>query len=254
MLQRLVGRGTWSILLSILLNEDNQQVNTTLKGLRILDLTHMLSGPYAGMMLADLGAEIIKIENPESGDPFRGWGAADYSATFGSVNRNKKSVALDLKSEAGYEVLRKLVAGADVLVTNYRIKALQRLKLEYENIRAINPRIIYALATGFGERGEERHKPGYDTVCYWSRSAIETQVFPYEGWLSAFPYGAGDHPEPPVQVIADKACDNRQHDGLSGRTGLPGQRGQPGLHHRSQGQHVTGQQHQDHLHPELEQR
>jgi formyl-CoA transferase len=87
-----------------------------------------------------------------------------------------------------------LVVNADVLVTNYRLKALQRLKLEYETIRAINPRIVYALATGFGEHGEERHKPGYDTVCYWSRSAIETQVFPYEGWLSAFPYGAGDHP------------------------------------------------------------
>ena len=91
-------------------------------------------------------------------------------------------------------MLLKLVETADVLITNYRLKALERLKLEYETIRDINPRIIYALATGFGEKGEERHNPGYDVVAYWSRSAIETQIFPYDGWLRPFPYGAGDHP------------------------------------------------------------
>ena len=105
MLQRLVGRGTWSILLSILLNEDNQQVNTTLKGLRILDLTHMLSGPYAGMILADLGAETIKIE-PLQGEGTRTLLAKDpknslegMGAYFITLNRNKKSVCIDLKNE-----------------------------------------------------------------------------------------------------------------------------------------------------------
>ncbi|MCH2357379.1 MAG: CoA transferase, partial [Pseudomonadales bacterium] len=171
-----------------------------LGAIRVIEVASMVLAPSACVVLADFGAEVIKVEPLQTGDLNRNWHkihglpVSDMAYPFQVDNRNKKSVALDLKSEAGYEVLRKLVAGADVLVTNYRIKALQRLKLEYENIRAINPRIIYALATGFGERGEERHKPGYDTVCYWSRSAIETQVFPYEGWFRAFPYGAGDHP------------------------------------------------------------
>ncbi|MCH7672683.1 MAG: CoA transferase [Proteobacteria bacterium] len=168
--------------------------------IRVIEVASMVFAPSACVVLADFGAEVIKVEPLHTGDLNRNWHkihglpVSDMAYPFQVDNRNKKSIALDLKSEAGYEVLRKLVAGADVLVTNYRLKALQRLKLEYETIRAINPRIVYALATGFGEHGEERHKPGYDTVCYWSRSAIETQVFPYEGWLSAFPYGAGDHP------------------------------------------------------------
>jgi crotonobetainyl-CoA:carnitine CoA-transferase CaiB-like acyl-CoA transferase len=73
------------------------------------------------------------------------------------------------------------------MITNYLLKALYRLKIDYDSVKAINPKIVYALATGYGEEGDEKHKPGYDTVCYWSRSGIETQVFPYEGWLSAFP-------------------------------------------------------------------
>ncbi|MBT5718186.1 MAG: CoA transferase, partial [Gammaproteobacteria bacterium] len=101
---------------------------------------------------------------------------------------------LDLKTPAAYEALCRIIRESDVLITNYRLKALDKLKLDYETIRALNPRIIYALATGFGEKGEEAHKPGYDTVSYWSRSGIEHQIFPYEGWLAQFPYGSGDHP------------------------------------------------------------
>ena len=176
------------------------KVNALFANLRVIELASMVMGPSAGVILADFGAEVIKVEPPNSGDLNRNWHkipglpVSEFAYPFQVDNRNKKSVALDLKSEAGYQVLLKLVETADVLITNYRLKALERLKLEYETIRDINPRIIYALATGFGEKGEERHNPGYDVVAYWSRSAIETQIFPYDGWLRPFPYGAGDHP------------------------------------------------------------
>ena len=116
--------------------------------IRVIEVASMVLAPSACVVLADFGAEVIKVEPLQTGDLNRNWHkihglpVSDMAYPFQVDNRNKKSVALDLKSEAGYEVLRKLVAGADVLVTNYRIKALQRLKLEYENIRAINPRKI----------------------------------------------------------------------------------------------------------------
>jgi formyl-CoA transferase len=171
-----------------------------LADLRVIELATMVMAPSAGVILADFGAEVIKIEPTGTGDLNRNWHkipglpVSDFAYPFQVDNRNKKSVALDLKTEAGYEAFRRLVIEADVLITNYRLKALERLNLEYATVRQINPRIIYALATGFGEKGEERHKPGYDSVAYWARSAIETQIFPHEGWLRPFPYGAGDHP------------------------------------------------------------
>jgi formyl-CoA transferase len=116
------------------------------------------------MMLADLGAEVVKIEAPDGGDPFRGWGAAAYSATFGSVNRNKKSVALDLKTDAGRDVARALAATADVLIENYRVGAMDRLGLGYDALAAANPRLIYCSVTGFGPTGPYASRPGYDTV------------------------------------------------------------------------------------------
>ena len=97
-----------------------------LQGITVLEFASYVSGPYAGMMLADLGAEIIKIENPESGDPFRGWGAADYSATFGSVNRNKKSVILDLKTDDGQAAAQAL--GKSELFDDYRITVAESLR------------------------------------------------------------------------------------------------------------------------------
>ena len=81
-----------------------------------------------------------------------------------------------------------------VLITNYRLDAIYRLKIDYDTLRALNPKLIYALATGYGEKGEEKDKPGYDTVCYWTRSGFESHIFPFDGWLSTFPFGAGDHP------------------------------------------------------------
>jgi crotonobetainyl-CoA:carnitine CoA-transferase CaiB-like acyl-CoA transferase len=174
--------------------------NSLFGNLRVVEIASMILAPSASVLLADFGAQVIKIEPPVTGDLNRQWHKinglpiSEMAYAFQVDNRNKKSVVLDLKSSAGYEAFCKIVADADVLVTNYRLKALEKLKLDYDTIRKLNPKIVYALATGFGEKGEEAHKPGYDTVSYWSRSGIEHQVFPYEGWLAQFPYGSGDHP------------------------------------------------------------
>jgi crotonobetainyl-CoA:carnitine CoA-transferase CaiB-like acyl-CoA transferase len=135
-----------------------------LEGITVLEFASYVSGPYAGMMLSDLGAEVIKIEGPDGGDPFRGWGAADYSATFGSVNRNKKSVVLDLKSDDGLSAARALAESADVLIENFRAGTMDRLGLGYETLRHTNPRLIYASVTGFGPTGPYAARAGYDTV------------------------------------------------------------------------------------------
>jgi formyl-CoA transferase len=137
---------------------------TALDGITVLEFASYVSGPYAGMMLADLGAEVIKVETVKGGDPFRSWGAADYSATFGSVNRNKKSIVLDLKSEAGVEAALKLAATADVVIENFRPGTMERLGLGYETLNAANPRLIYCSVTGFGQTGPYAKRPGYDTV------------------------------------------------------------------------------------------
>src|SRR6202008_5052097 len=115
-----------------------------LQGITVLELASYVSRPYAGMMLSDLGAEVIKLEPPDGGDPFRGWGAADYSATFGSVNRNKKSVVLDLKTADGLAAARALAEGADVLIENFRAGTMDRLGLGYETCTQNKSSLIYA--------------------------------------------------------------------------------------------------------------
>jgi len=139
-------------------------MTTALEGITVLEFASYVSGPYAGMMLGDLGAEIIKVEDPKSGDPFRGWGAADYSATFGSVNRNKKSIILDLKSEEGVATAIALAADADVLIENFRPGTMDRLGLGYDKLSVLNPRLVYCSVTGFGGTGPYVKRPGYDTV------------------------------------------------------------------------------------------
>ena len=135
-----------------------------LDGFSVLEIANYVSGPYAGMLLADLGATVIKIEGPNGGDPFRGWGTVEYSATFGSLNRNKKSVVLDLKSAGDLELLRGLVADTDVLIQNFRPGTLERSGLGYDDVHEVNPRLVYASITGFGNEGPYRDFPGYDTV------------------------------------------------------------------------------------------
>ncbi len=116
------------------------------------------------MLLADLGAEVVKVETPDGGDPFRMWGKTDYNGTFGSMNRNKKSVTLDLKTETGRAAARRLALGADVVIENMRAGAMERFGLGYEALAADNPRLVYCSITGFGSQGPYRERPGYDTI------------------------------------------------------------------------------------------
>jgi formyl-CoA transferase len=135
-----------------------------LDGIRVLEFASYVSGPFAGMLLSDLGAEVIKVESPDGGDPFRNWGKQDYNGTFGSMNRNKKSVTLDLKTEAGRAAARRLALETDVIIENFRSGVMDRLGLGYEALAAENPRLVYCSITGFGSDGPYRSRPGYDTV------------------------------------------------------------------------------------------
>jgi len=138
-----------------------------LDGVRVLDLTRVLAGPYCTMFLGDLGAEVVKVEQPGVGDDTRGWGppfAGGESAYFLCVNRNKKSITLDLKSAEGIELLKKLATCADVLIENFRPGTMERLGLGEKDLRAVNPRLIYASLSGFGADGPMSDVPGYDLI------------------------------------------------------------------------------------------
>lgn len=137
-----------------------------LQGLKVLDITHMLAGPYCTWMLGLMGADVIKVERPGEGDfaraiaPFRD----DESLYFMSVNRNKRSITLNLKTEEGKQILRDLIAQSDILVENNRAGVMERLGLGYQDARAINPRLIYASISGYGQTGPYRHKPAFDVI------------------------------------------------------------------------------------------
>ena len=137
-----------------------------LKGLRIIDLTSVILGPYATQILGDLGAEVIKIEAPEGDSmrPVAPQAAPGLSAIFANTNRNKRSVMLDLKTEAGRAALRKLLTTGDAFVHNMRQEAMDKLGFTLKAVQAINPRIVYAAAVGFGRHGRYAGKPAYDDV------------------------------------------------------------------------------------------
>ena len=135
-----------------------------LDGIRVIEFANYVSGPYAGMLLADYGADVIKIEVPGKGDPFRGWGRMEYSSTFGSVNRNKKSITLDLKSPDGLKAARALMRTADVVIENFRTGTMDRLGLGYDDISKDNTKLVWCSITGFGTDGPYASRPGYDTV------------------------------------------------------------------------------------------
>lgn len=147
-------------------SELDTQRSGPLVGVRVIDLTHILSGPYATMLLADMGADVIKVEEPDRGDHHRSTPphVAGESAYFLSINRNKRSLALDLKSADGREVFLDLVHASDVVVENFRPGTLQRLGLAYEVLAAANPRIIVCSISGFGQTGPLRDKTSYDLV------------------------------------------------------------------------------------------
>ena len=137
-----------------------------LAGIRVLDLTQVLFGPFSTMLLSDLGAEVIKVERPEGGDIARGNGplVGEVSTYFLSLNRGKQSITLNLSSEAGREVFLELVETADVLVQNYTPGTMEKLGVDYEVVRARNPRIIYVAGSGFGQNGPYARKPAFDII------------------------------------------------------------------------------------------
>ena len=138
-----------------------------LAGVRVLDLTRVLAGPYCTMFLGDLGAEVVKVEQPGVGDDTRGWGppfSGGESAYFLCINRNKKSITVDFKSHEGVALIRQLSERADVLIENFRPGAMDRLGLGEKELRAANPKLIYASLSGFGADGPMSDVPGYDLI------------------------------------------------------------------------------------------
>jgi len=141
--------------------------NGPLAGVRVLDLTRVLAGPYCTMFLGDLGAEVVKVEQPGVGDDTRGWGppfVGGESAYFLCINRNKKSITVDLKRQEGIDLVRRLADSADVLIENFRPGTMERLGLGEKDLRALNPRLIYASLSGFGADGPMSDAPGYDLI------------------------------------------------------------------------------------------
>ena len=169
-------------------------------GLKVLDCATVIAAPAAAMMLADYGADVIKIEQPGEGDMLRMLGDipttpyADSDWFWQLDGRNKRGVALDLKQTAGMEILRKLVAGCDVFITNQPYSVRESLGITYEDLKPLNPGMIYASLTAYGEKGPERQRKGFDQLAYWARSGLmelmrEPGTMPTQGLP-----GMGDHP------------------------------------------------------------
>jgi len=143
-----------------------------LSGIRVLDLSRILAGPWCTQNLADLGADVIKVERPGAGDDTRGWGPpfikdgdghdTTEAAYYTSANRNKRSITLDMATESGAAIIRKLAAASDILVENFKVGGLAKYGLDYASLKAINPRLIYCSITGFGQDGPYAKRPGYD--------------------------------------------------------------------------------------------
>ena len=154
-----------------------------LSGIRVIDLTRVLAGPLCTMLLGDMGAEVIKIEDPDRGDDTRDWApfVDGWSTYFLGVNRNKKSVVIDLKSDEGTALLADLIRSADVLVENFRPGALARLGFGAERMRELNPRLIYCSISGYGATGPRSDLPGYDMVIQGESGLMDVTGFPETG-------------------------------------------------------------------------
>lgn len=135
-----------------------------LKGIKVVEQGTFITGPCAGMMLADLGADVIKVEAPGDGDPYRTYQEGTYSPHFQAYNRNKRSIALNLKAEADKAVFDTLIAEADVFIENFRPGAAERMGVGYEQLAAINPKLVYCSISGFGPNGPYQNRPSYDSV------------------------------------------------------------------------------------------
>jgi len=177
----------------------DEQTNI-LSGLRVIDCGTYIAGPSAATIMSDFGAEVIKIERPPHGDPYRrlsflpGMPVSELNYCWLLDARNKKSLALNLQDEQGREALRRLVQTADVFITNYPPELTTKFQVSYEDLAAINARLIYAHITGYGEAGEDTNKPGYDTTAYWARSGLTGLIYDLTVQAGATPCGTGDHP------------------------------------------------------------
>jgi len=171
-----------------------------LEGIRVLDVGSFVFGPAAATVMADFGADVVKIEPPRTGDPYRYLHQMpplpkceeDYCWLL--TSRGKRSVALDLKDAEAREILLRLVREADVFVTNYPVRVLAALRLAWRDLEPLNPRLVYAHATGFGEEGPEAEKPGYDATAWWARSGLQDAVRPRGGMPALSVPAMGDHP------------------------------------------------------------
>jgi crotonobetainyl-CoA:carnitine CoA-transferase CaiB-like acyl-CoA transferase len=161
-----------------------------LKGIRVLDMGTFITGPAAAMLLADLGAEVIKVEQPGTGDPFRAFDGDLYSPHFQTYNRNKKSIELNTKDEGDLAKFDALVATADVFIQNFRPGVAERLKVDAARLQALNPRLVYADISGFGQEGPHRDRPAFDTVAQASAGFLRLLINP-------------DHPRVVGPAIAD---------------------------------------------------
>jgi formyl-CoA transferase len=169
-----------------------------LDGLRVIDCASFIAGPVATTVMADFGADVIKVEPPQ-GDSYRqrspGYAPSPFNYPWIIDNRNKRSIAIDLRSEDGQAVLHRLVSRADVFVTNVPLGARPRLRLRYEDLEPLNPRLVYASITAYGETGEEAGKLGFDSTALWARSGLMDLVRPSPDSPPARSLpGMGDHP------------------------------------------------------------
>ncbi len=153
-----------------------------LAGVRVLDISQVMAGPYACMLLADLGADVIKVEPPKGGDQTRGAMGFKLKGTdslgFLNMNRNKRSITLDLKTAAGKEVLLRMVRDADILIENYRPGALRRMGLGYDDLKAVNPRLVYTSISGFGQSGPWADRPGFDLMAQAMSGVMSVTGYP----------------------------------------------------------------------------
>jgi crotonobetainyl-CoA:carnitine CoA-transferase CaiB-like acyl-CoA transferase len=173
-----------------------------LQGIKVVELSMMVAGATCARMLADWGADVIKVEDTGSGDGFRKWPATvgaptadDYNPLFDTLNANKRAISIDLKADEGKKLMYKLLEGADVFLTNVRTKGLERMGLDYSVLKEKFPKLVMAQLTGYGEKGPDKDKPGYDNVAFWARGGFMYSQAIYdsdEAYPMYMPMGFGD--------------------------------------------------------------
>lgn len=178
------------------------ELNKPLQGIKVVELSMMVAGATCGRMLADWGADVIKVENTGIGDTFRKWPATvgapvadDCNPMFDSLNANKRAISIDLKTSEGRKLMYKLLDDADVFLTNIRTKGLEHMGLDYSTLKARFPKLVMAQLTGYGEKGPDKDKPGYDNVAFWARGGFMYSQVIYDGdkcYPMYMPMGFGD--------------------------------------------------------------